>query len=301
MQNYLVEYKQQDNDNMGFYDDKNYISVNCAGYYREDDIAKLDDMNIERLNGRLDYVFCYVAQGRVNLTINETTYVVEEGFFIIPPNVPHRYNNKGTNGSFEIYWVHFSGYNAENFLKKTGLTGSYIFKSGVVEEIKSSVSTLVRELTFKFGFYEEVTQSLLMYIFSIAARQYHAMEKTFKGKTVDVRMQKTLEHIYLYYARDLSIQELADLCQLSASRFSALFKQTFNLYPLQYIINYRIKRGCDLLRHTEYSITQIAEMVGFEDSLYFSRIFKKYVGISPCQYRSSMNPELFNIKLDIGR
>ncbi len=296
MQNYLVEYKECDYNEQGVNDVSSYISVNCAGYYREDDINTLDDMNISRATGRKDYVFCYVAQGTISLIIEDKNYVVEKGFFLIPPAVPHRYNNKGTTSSFEIYWVHFSGYYAEEFIKTCGLNDGYVYRTGIIEEIRNSIPTLVRELTFKLTGYEMIIQALFMYVLSLSARYYHSMQKESKKKTIDVRMQKTLEHIYLYYANELSIKELADLCQLSASRFSALFKQTFGLFPLQYIINYRIKRACDLLRHTEYSVTQIAEMVGFEDSLYFSRVFKKQMRICPSQFRSKMNPDMFNIQ-----
>ena len=55
--------------------------------------------------------------------------------------------------------------------------------------------------------------------------------------------------------------------------------------PLNYLTEYRIRLSKELLRREDYSIAKVAELVGFEDNLYFSRIFKKRTGYSPSAYR----------------
>lgn len=297
MHNYLVEHKYYDRDDMGFCDESPGLSVNVAGYYRESDLAGLDQMNIARKNGRRDYTFCYVAQGRINLTVDRKDYVVQKGFFLIPPNVPHQYNNRNNHGEYEIYWIHFTGSDAGALVRQCGLDGDYVFITDVVEEIHSLVQTMIREMIFKHELYENIIRSLLTYVLSAVARRVKWLNSAKADRKFDARVQKALEHIYLYYTHNLSIKELADLCNLSVSRFSALFKQTFGLFPLQYIILYRVKRACILLQSTEKTVTQIAEMVGFNDSLYFSRIFRKNIGVSPTHFRNSLNPELLTSAL----
>ena len=214
---------------------------------------------------------------------------------MVPPHVSFQYHSEPIDDCFEIYWIHFSGSHAGRYLEDCGLSGSYFYPTRRMEELIVSIQTMTRELTFRQPNFENVTQSQLMYVLALTSRYY--VSDKYATKNIDSRMQKVMEYIYLWYAKDLSLNELAEVASLSVSRFSSLFKQTFGLYPLQYIINYRIKRACDLLRHTEYSITTIAEMVGFEDPLYFSRVFKKQMNVNPTLYRQKMNPELFVINL----
>jgi AraC family transcriptional regulator len=58
--------------------------------------------------------------------------------------------------------------------------------------------------------------------------------------------------------------------------------------PLNYINQKRVEKGKYLLEHTQFSVGEISEEVGFKDELYFSRVFKKYVGISPLAYRKQV-------------
>lgn len=291
MNKYLMESRTFENNDRGICDKTADMVINSAGYYMEEDIAKIAPMILDRPNGRFDYLFCHVAQGQIDLNIDNQHFAVQKGFFIIPPNTPHRYTNEKVRGTYEIYWVHFTGARVQEVIAELGLDKQYSYSTGNVDEIPTSIETLVRELTFKLPQYEYVVNSLFTYTLALEARRFHQMEA--RDVVVDVRMQKALEYICLYFRDSITVKQLAVVSQLSVSRFSALFKKTFGLFPLQYITYYRIKRACELLRNTEYSVTQIAEMTGFEDPLYLSRVFKKETGISPTQYRSKMNPDIF--------
>ena len=89
----------------------------------------------------------------------------------------------------------------------------------------------------------------------------------------------------------ISIPLLAKRCGISESYLKKLFAQKFGISPLQYIIGLRINHACDLLRSEGYSVMQAAELCGYQNAYFFSRQFKKYMGISPSdfikKYRSS--------------
>jgi AraC-like DNA-binding protein len=293
----MFDSRLSDMSDLGISDNKWYMCVNYAGYYKITDSKAVSPTSIKRKSGRHDYLFCYVAKGTMNVYYNGIEHSVKQGFFLLPPDLPQDYNNIKNTGEFEIYWIHFTGYGAAEFLRQCGLDAPGIYNTGVMNELPNLIEILVRELNFKKLNFELMTESSLMHILSIAARRVNSLYQNIKEVT-DIRMQKALEYIYLNYAGNISIQELADYVNFSPSRFSALFKKSFGLFPLQYIINYRIKRACDYLRHTDLSITEIANMVGLEDSLYFSRIFKKQTGFSPSQYRNSMNSEIFFVNLE---
>jgi len=294
---FLVKSRSFENNDRGAHDTSAELIINTAGYYKEDDIRKIAPMILDRPQGRADYLFCFIAQGPVDLEIGDKTISVNEGCFIIPPNTPHRYTNEKLQGAFELYWVHFTGSGAGELLHELFLDRQFTYQTGNIEEVSSSIQTLVRELTFKLPNHERVTISLFTYMLSLLSRRYQTMNQESQPAALDVRMQRALEHIELFFQNNITVKQLADMSHLSVSRFSALFKKTFDLFPLQYITRFRIKKSCELLRNTEDAVGQIAELSGFEDPLYFSRVFKKEMGISPTQYRSCINPDIFDVAL----
>ncbi|AXT52570.1 AraC family transcriptional regulator [Aquimarina sp. BL5] len=102
--------------------------------------------------------------------------------------------------------------------------------------------------------------------------------------TRSVHIKKVIE---LHHYSNLSLDELAKLCNLSLSSFKREFKKVFNDSPNNYITDQKLKRAKELLSITEMPVGEIAFGVGFNDPLYFTRIFKKKVGKSPTEYRLS--------------
>jgi AraC-like DNA-binding protein len=83
----------------------------------------------------------------------------------------------------------------------------------------------------------------------------------------------------------LSIKEMALKSDLSISHFSCLFHKATGVPPLEYFIRLKLERACILLYDSDIKIKDIASMLGYEDPYYFSRLFKKYMDMSPHQYR----------------
>ncbi len=75
---------------------------------------------------------------------------------------------------------------------------------------------------------------------------------------------------------------------MSTSWFIRSLKQYTGMTPVQYIILIRIAKARTLLESTDYSINEIASIVGYDNPLYFSRIFKKHTGSSPANYRKHL-------------
>ena len=109
-----------------------------------------------------------------------------------------------------------------------------------------------------------------------------------KGQIDDVRnykFKKMLLYIEEHYAETMSLEELAKRFEINASFASRLFSQNFDMGYSQYLTSLRLKKAAELLRTTRISIQKISYVVGFNDSAYFSRIFKKYYGETPYEYR----------------
>ena len=96
-----------------------------------------------------------------------------------------------------------------------------------------------------------------------------------------------VKYISEHYAEDISVKEIAEKVHVSPSYLSALFKTTFKRSLQSYIIAYRIYVARELLSTTRLSVSEIASMVGYPDSQYFSQIFKKRTNYTPSGYRKA--------------
>ena len=86
-----------------------------------------------------------------------------------------------------------------------------------------------------------------------------------------------------HYMMPLNIPDLAQKYGFTAKQFTQIFRKYIGISPNQYIIDYRIQRARELLARKEYSVAEVSSCVGYTDPYYFSRIFKKKMGMSPSQ------------------
>lgn len=100
------------------------------------------------------------------------------------------------------------------------------------------------------------------------------------------QIQRLNDRIRDQLSDDLSLQELADTVGLTRYHFARVFKRTFGVAPHQYVTQRRIERAKLLLRRTGLPIREIAADCGFSDQSHLTRIFSRYVGVTPGRYRS---------------
>lgn len=98
-------------------------------------------------------------------------------------------------------------------------------------------------------------------------------------------IEDAISFIHERFAEQISIEVLAAQYHLSRRRFSYLFQKQVGMAPSQYITGYRMRHAKDLLRSCGWTVTQVAECVGFTNAFYFSNQFKQYTGVSPTEFR----------------
>ena len=99
------------------------------------------------------------------------------------------------------------------------------------------------------------------------------------------RIRNIISYIEEHYDSDLSLEDIAKSIHVCRSECSKLFKRFMNIPLFEFITQYRIEKSVEYLINTNYSIMEIASLTGFNDSNYFSKVFKKQKGCSPSQYR----------------
>ena len=128
---------------------------------------------------------------------------------------------------------------------------------------------------------------LLRYLLILVHRQV-TREHILKNEYLDNEMDLAAQYFNDNYNSDISIQNYAASRGMSVSWFIRNFKAYTNTTPLQYILSIRIANAQVLLENTTYSVAEIGRILGYENPLYFSRIFKKQSGLSPSEYRKQV-------------
>ncbi len=100
-------------------------------------------------------------------------------------------------------------------------------------------------------------------------------------------IQEARKFIEQNYDRTITLDDVAEHVHLNASYFSSLFKELTGQKYIDYITSYRIEKAKNLLRHTNHKVHEIGEMVGYENPRYFTLVFKKYVRVSPVEFRNA--------------
>lgn len=118
-------------------------------------------------------------------------------------------------------------------------------------------------------------------------KESSAFSGDFENKTTEQVAAEVIEYLQRHYNEEINLNQIAATLHYSPSYLTKIFCQQYDTTPSKYIISLRMKKAQQLLDHNpELSVRQIGETVGYPEQGYFSRIFKKYVGVSPLEYRS---------------
>lgn len=251
-----------------------YIQINSCG----PTISRNIEHRVIREKGRNDYHILYVVHGECFVWYNDKEYKLESGDYIIYfPHEKQQYRYTGINDTL-TYWIHFTGTAVEEIFTEAHL------KSGVyfAPENKSAEACFRKIITFhSLQKYElQANAYLLSLICALSLGENEKYTSEYPEYLIDA-----IKYINLNWQKQISISHLAEMACLSKSRFLHSFKDNVGISAYNYIMSIKIEKAKELLLSTDMNISAVSETVGYSDSLYFSRIFKKYTGVSPREYR----------------
>jgi two-component system, response regulator YesN len=102
------------------------------------------------------------------------------------------------------------------------------------------------------------------------------------------RTQPAISYVAAHFVGKIALDQAAALCRLSPSRFCRVFRQENGMSFAQYLLRYRIERACERLCRRGALAKEVAYSVGFNDLSYFTRAFKRQVGVCPSQYQADV-------------
>lgn len=259
------------------------LIVTSCGTYRLKTVKRLPTW---RPKGRLDYQLLYIVSGKGHFYFKGEDRVVYAGrMVLIQPRHEQHYEYFGEDKP-EVYWVHFTGSDVKNILRSYNIPmDDPIFYSGASSTYSYLFKEMINELQNCKTGYEDLLTMYLRQIFLLVQRTRQE-----ERPTVSTYIQEEMEFARRYfnehYNEPISIQEYAESRNMSVCYFQRNFKQIVKHTPMQYLLTIRVNNAASLLETTDYSMAEIAAIVGYEDPLYFSRLFRKIKGVSPRDYRN---------------
>ena len=235
-----------------------------------------------------DYLMIYVVEGEGRLmTTNGQQVLVPGNVFIIPPGHAHEYA-ANTSKPWSIFWVHFRGHHAVDYFKHLSSSEDNIALNSLVDlglqnEFRALVDAAYSAFVLAdFVYCANRLKQLLSYM-ELRLRRHQERPGEIPLERLNTYMR---EHLH----STLTLDQLAAFCHLSKFYFARRYKSLTGVSPLQHFTQMKVEQACLLLENSVLSVSEVAFELGYEDALYFSRVFRKHKGLSPGQYREHKLP-----------
>lgn len=239
------------------------------------------------------YVFQYTVSGEGAITINSRLYSLKPGqAFLIecPGDVTYCLPRGSHHWELKFVSLNAVGNNIlRNIINEYGNVFTLPQDSLVMEYWEKIYDRAIANDMNNF-----FTASSQAYAFIMALND--TLRRIPKSHCTNNPLQICIDTIQANYRESLTLGQLADICNISPSYLSKIFKNNFKMTPIQYLINYRIEQATHMLLLNNLSIEDIALRNGFSSANYFSRIFKKVMGVSPLKYRQEGQQEFLSGK-----
>lgn len=238
-----------------------------------------------------DWLLIYCADGAGTLLLEATakSFSVHAGdLILLPPGVAHRYQAERKR-PWTIYWAHFLGAKAAIYQQLLGTDARCpVVSVGLLPRLLSEFQGLMAPRLAGSHFPVYIHQALLLQeLLGYCALHLSQAEKRRKAPfNLDglhaFMQQNVREH--------LTLQQLADFVGLSPHHFSRRYKHLTGESPVQHFLQLKMQHACFLLEVSDNSVQSVAQELGYEDAYYFSRLFKRIIGLAPDHYRAARNP-----------
>jgi len=232
---------------------------------------------------RSHYLLHYIVDGKGTYQTGERKFQLEAGEgFLIEPNSLVYYQADGKE-PWSYLWIGFSGKRAEEYLEDLGLNSRQLtFRSQKGQELKRLVLEMMGcsdgSVTSRFR-----QQSLLYGFFSILSENAVDRGRSEPSKE-NFYMERAVTFIRNRYSSNIKVADIAGHLCVDRSYLYKLFKNTLDMSPQEFLTEVRLSRAKELLSATKLSVEQVALSCGYQDTLVFSKAFKRSMGMAPKEY-----------------
>jgi AraC-like DNA-binding protein len=274
------------------------LVVSACGRYA---MTWRDSFDTLRPCGRRDYQLLYVHSGRAVFYKYEHPYRVGAGTMVLYlPGEPQRYQYRARDKT-EVYWIHFAGSDASRILNDAGFDADpqtdpvasnreafpsdvNIVQAGVQPQYSQLFVEMVRELQLRRKGFEDLV-SLDFRRLLVQVRRCRSEASQDGVKRAAMVVHRSVEYFHRHFSERISIGDYARGHSMSVGWFIRSFRDLTGVSPLRYVTLIRLNESKMLLESTDYPVGEIADMVGYDNPLYFSRLFTAHFGRPPSHCR----------------
>lgn len=227
------------------------------------------------------YILHYVHNGNGTYSAGGRTETIGPGcLFLVVPDTVHSYW-ADPDEPWHYSWFGFVGTMAARLVELAGFTAPSPVRTA---DPSLSVETLFANL---MSLREEPAKELLLTALLYRVFGTLAIPDDAPPLRADVgqHVRNAVSFINARYADRIGLNEIAEYVGLNTKYLCRLFQQHLSMSPYRYLTDVRMRKACRLLRSQLLGIAEIARSVGYQDSLLFSRMFKRTIGLSPTAYR----------------
>jgi AraC-like DNA-binding protein len=256
-----------------------YLRINSCGKQWLAD----RDYDILLPEGRIDFSIRYTLKGLGYCVIDGKSMPVNEGNLVVYfPKTTQRYGFKKSDDSI-ILWAHFSGTACE-LLKNSLVNSPSIIKIQDRKQFESAFEKMILSHYKKNEYSDTLCNGYMTVLISLIAQSNILTTKSVP-KSKNENLEKILSLMHFNYNQPIDIKEYAKICCVGEDHFIRLFKAYTGLPPYNYQLKIRINRAIEMLENTPITIKECADVTGFNDITYFSKVFKRFTGHPPSHYK----------------
>ncbi|WP_065220653.1 MULTISPECIES: AraC family transcriptional regulator [Butyricimonas] len=240
----------------------------------------------------------YVVHGRGNRVAGDTLQPFEAGnVVLIPPSMLHRWEYEpksiDEDGRVRYLMVAFSHSFVERCMEvfpelRNRLAG-VTFPTDAMKYGTES-SRIIRKALLEINEMNELERLCAM--FRLLPVVFTSSDCTFAGRPMRIekdarRMQQISAYVMKHYVHSITLDDIAAEVGMNRSAFCSYFKRCKGMTFSQFVTRYRLNTACELLKHSQKSVSEICYLVGFNDLPHFVRVFTSSIGMPPSKYRKS--------------
>lgn len=254
------------------------LHIRAAGYY-----PNAAGHYVER-HRHTDDLLLYCVGGEGSLQVQGAHHHVGTGdLLMLPKGVSHTYG-ASADRPWTVYWTHFAGHNVDSFWRYLEFNKDHPVASlGMTSRLTSALEALLQ-----VGSTHYLENSLIYG--SNLLREILTLMQMMKAQNRETRSQFSIDAIHAVMRdnlhMELDLDTLARTANMTRHAFCRRYKAMTGVSPYKHYLYLKMKRACHFLDATDQSVTDIAEVMGYSDSYYFSRIFRQIMGMPPSQYRA---------------
>ncbi len=303
----------------------NYDTHNNPDYYQErtksllqtyyplsvlDIDFTLPDSFVIHLHWHEDIELIYILKGQAYVSCEENQILAEEGDIVfVNQSVHHYITPTNPDGcvlrSIIVHPSFIFGFGQLELEKKfiapvvhdTSLKHLHVTPNdSYYEAFCTHIKELIKVNEEKPAGFELLSKASMLYIwkelFSLATQDNSVPGRKIAAQD-EQRVKQAILYIQEHYMESITLDDIADSILVSKSECCRCFKRTLNVTPFEYLMKYRILESTKKMhKKTLESISEIAGSVGFNNTSYYNKIFKKYMSCTPTAYRNSIKKDL---------